>query len=94
MNNYETGLLEMLQGGLIGRVIEVLVLDDGASKVKWTQAKYKPLTKGKDGIKFSGEFSYSSVVLMMLYLTGHTHPEISYEIKCSKIYMFGPSHSH
>ena len=41
MNNYETGLLEMQQVGLIDRVIEDLVLNDGASNIKWTPSEAK-----------------------------------------------------
>jgi hypothetical protein len=69
-----SGLLEMKQTRLIKRVIEALGLDDGYSKGKHTSAESKPLVKDADGEGVHGDFSYSSVVGIMLYLTGHTRP--------------------
>ena len=78
----------MRQGGLIDKVISQMRLDDGASKVKWTPAKAKPLVKDEDVLDTSGQFSYSSVVGMMLYLAGHTCPDITYVVKCCAPYIF------
>jgi hypothetical protein len=89
-----TSLLEMKQTGLIKRVIEALGLDDGYAKGKHTPAKTKPLVKDADGELAHGGFSYSSVVGMLLYLSGHTHPDISYAVNCCDRYMFCPKHSH
>ncbi len=41
-------------------------------------AEAKPLTHDVDGEPFQGSYSYASVVGMMLYLTGHTWPDIAY----------------
>jgi hypothetical protein len=45
-----TGLLKMKQTGLIGRVVEVLSLDDGYAWGKHTPAETKPLIKDEDGV--------------------------------------------
>ena len=66
------GLLEMKQAGLIGRVIEALGLDDGYARAKHTPAKTKPLVKDADGAAAVEGFSYSSLVGMLLYFSGHT----------------------
>ncbi len=89
-----TGLLEMKQTGLIKRVIEALGLDDEYAKGKHTPPKTKALVKDADGEVAHGGFSYSSVVGMLLYLSGHTHPDIAYAVNCCAKYMFGPKHSH
>ena len=89
-----TGLLEMKQTGLIKRVIEALGLDDGYAKGKHTPAETKPLVKDADGELAHGGFSYSSVVGMLLYLSGHTRPDIAYAVNCCARYMFCPRHSH
>ena len=89
-----TGLIEMKQTGLIGRVIEALGLDDGYVCGKHTPAKIKPLVKDKDGVAAVEGFSYSSVVGMLLYLSGHTRPDITYAVNCCARYMFCPKHSH
>jgi hypothetical protein len=50
--------------------------------------------KDADGAPPSGEFSYSSVVGMLLYLSGHSRPDIAYAVNCAARYMFCPRHSH
>ncbi len=89
----ETSFLEMKQTGLIKRIIEALGLDDGA-KGKFTPSESKPLVKDVNGDLASGAFSYSSVVGMLLYLSGHTLPDITFAVNCCACYMFCPKHSH
>ena len=90
-----TGLKEMKQTGLIKRVINALGLDDGYAKGKHTPAEAnKPLVKDADGVAGNGGFSYASVVGMLLYLSGHTRPDITYAVNCCARYMFAPKHSH
>jgi hypothetical protein len=67
-----TGMIEMKQTGLIDRVVESLGLDDGYAQGKHTSAKTKPLVKDEDGPAAVEGFSYSSVVGMLLYLSGNT----------------------
>jgi hypothetical protein len=83
----------MKQTGLIKRIIEALGLDDGA-KEKFTPSESKPLVKDVNGDLASGAFSYSSVVGMLLYLSGHTCPDITFAVNCCARYMFCPKHSH
>jgi hypothetical protein len=90
----ETGLLEMKQEGLINRVIETLGLDIGIINGKATPAEGKPLVKDVDGDTAGQHFSYSSVVGMLLYLAGHTRPDIAYAVNCCARYMFCPKRSH
>ena len=70
------GLLEMKQTGLIKCVIKTLKLDDGA-KGKLTPSEFKPLVKDVNGHLAIGAFSYSSIMGMLLYLSGHTRPDIT-----------------
>ncbi len=90
----ETGLLEMKQTGLIKRVIKALGLDDGLVKGKYTPSESEPLVKNLNGEAPSGAFSYSSVVGMLLYLSGHTRPDITFAVNCCGQYMFCPKHLH
>jgi hypothetical protein len=62
---------------LIKQVIEALGLDNGLVKGKYTPSESKLLVKNLNGEAASGAFSYSSVVGMLLYLTGHTCPDIT-----------------
>jgi hypothetical protein len=52
------------------------------------------LFKDVNGPSASGAFSYSSVVGMLLYLSGHTHPDITYAVNCCAQYIFSPKHIH
>jgi len=61
-------------------VIEALGLDDGYAKGKCTPAEAKPLVKDEDREAANGVFSYASVVGMLLYLSGHTCPNIAYAV--------------
>ena len=87
----ETGLIEMKQEGLINIVLEALGLERGTVNGKSTPAEGKPLVKDPNGEPSVGTFSYSSsVVGMLLYLAGHTRPDIAYTAR----YMFCPKKSH
>ena len=65
------GHIKMKQTGLIDRVVEALGLDSKLSTSKWTPAKATPLSHDKDSEPPQGSFSYSSVIGMLLYLSGH-----------------------
>ena len=94
MQKNPNGLLEMTQDGLIDRIIETLGLDDGNTHGKWTPSEAKPLVKDVDGEEARGDFSYSSVVGMLLYVTGHSRPELAYAVNCAARYMFSPKLLH
>jgi hypothetical protein len=78
---------------MIKHIIEALGLDNG-TKGKFTPPESNPLVKDINGDLASGAFSYSSVVGMLLYLSGHTHPVITLAVNCCACYMFCPKHSH
>jgi hypothetical protein len=89
-----TGLLEMKQTGLIKWVIKALGLDNGLVKGKYTPSESKPMVKNINSEATSGAFSYSSVVGMLLYLSRHTHPDITFAVNCCAWYMLCPKHLH
>ena len=66
----------------IKQVIKPFGLDNGLVKGKYTPSESKPLVKNINGEAASGAFSYSSVVGMLLYLSGHTRPDITFVVNC------------
>ena len=90
----DSGLLEMKQEGLTLCIIEAMGLDVGTVTPKWTPAETAPLVKDSERAPATGAFSSNSVVGMLLYLSGHTRPDIAYAVNCAARYMFCPKKSH
>ena len=68
----------MKQTVVIQRDIEVVVLDYGMSKGKFTPSEAKTLVKDENGKPESRMFRYLSIVGMLLYLSGHTFPDFAF----------------
>ena len=64
----------MKQPGLIDCVISAVGLEYSMAKGKYTPSGSVPLFKNEDVVPASGSFNYSSIIGMMLYLSGRTHP--------------------
>ena len=88
----DTNILKMKQTGLIDRIISAMGLEDATPKL--TPSEGAPLVKNAEGENASGQFSYSSVVGMLLYLSGHSQPDIAYAVNCCARYMFCPKSNH
>ena len=67
----------MKQSVLIDQIVEALGLDLKMSTLKWTPAEATRLTKDKDGELPQGLFGYAFIVHMLLYLSGHSRPDIA-----------------
>jgi hypothetical protein len=90
----DDGSFTFTQTGLIKRVIEALGLH-----AKWTGAKETPtdvvaLPRDKDGTPTDPLVNYSSVVGMLLYLSGHTRPDIAFAVHQCARYTFQPTTKH
>ena len=90
----ETGQIMMTQEGLTNRIIEALGLDSDMSTPRGTPCAQAPLTKDLDGDPVTGTFSYASVVGMLLYLSGHSRPDIAYAVSMVARFTFAPKSSH
>ena len=82
----------MRQTGLIDRIIDAMGLND--ANIKSTPAKQGTLPKDIDGGDCNEGFNYASIVGMLLYLEGHTRPDISFAVSQCARYTFNPRRSH
>ena len=80
IEHIKPGLLKVKQEGLIDYVIESLGVDVGTMLGKATPADAKPLVKDTEIEVAHGDFRYSSVVGMMLYISGHSRPDIAHAV--------------
>ena len=84
----DKGSIELKQTGLIGRVLEALGLDIKHENRTYTPVKTSPLTEDKDWPRPEGSFCYTSVVGTIIYLLGHSRPDIVYAVNLCARYMF------
>ena len=64
------------------------------SNSKDTPAIHDKLPKDADEDAYNEGFNYSSVLGMLLYLQGHTRPDISFTVNQCARYVFHPKRSH
>ena len=82
----------MTQKGLIKRIVEALDISDKPPKL--TPAAYEPLTIDKDGDPPDGKYNYASVVGMLLYLSGHSRPDIAFAVSQVARFIHNTRRSH
>ncbi|KAL7474206.1 hypothetical protein ACHAW6_000192 [Cyclotella cf. meneghiniana] len=86
--------LLLTQTGLTKSVVEALGLCSSFSTVAATPAETSPLPKDSPGIPATGTFNYAAVVGMLLYLSGHTCPDIAFAVHQCARYTFCPTRHH
>ena len=79
---------------MIDCIIKALGLDVGTVDGKVTPAEAKPLVNDTDGEVAHSDFSYSSVLGIMLFLSGHSTLDIAFAVNCAACCIFCPRHSH
>ncbi len=88
----EDGTISLTQAGLIQRIIAALGLED--ANPKKTPAPQLPLGRDLNGPRFDEEWSYPSVVGMMMYLAANSHPDIAFAVHQCARHSHNPSHLH
>ena len=78
---------------MIERCIEAVGLDNATTRDTPSRPGI-PLVRDDEGEPALGDFNYASVVGMLMYLAGHTRPDIAYAVNCCARYMFNPKRSH
>ena len=86
------GSRHMTQKGLIKKIL--LATDMENCKPNWCPAKSLALGSDPDGEPFNENFSYSSVVGMLLYLSNNTRIDITYAVSQVARFTHNPKQSH
>eukprot|EP00804_Cyclotella_cryptica_P026596 CCRYP_014020-RA/>CCRYP_014020-RA protein AED:0.15 eAED:0.08 QI:0/0/0/0.75/0/0/4/0/791 len=86
--------LLLTQAGLAKRIVDSLGLCSSFSMAISMPAEISPLPKDLSGTPPSGTFNYAAVVGMLLYLCGHTCPDIAFAVHQCARYTFCPTRRH
>ena len=86
--------IQMTQTGLTKRIVEALGLCSQYSTSISTPAEAAPLPKDTGGAPATENFNYAAVVGMLLYLSGHTRPDIAFAVHQCARYTFCPTRRH
>jgi hypothetical protein len=84
--------IELKQTGLIQKIIEATGMQEANGKS--TPADPKTLGKDPDGKPFNKQWSYASVVGMLLYLSGNSRPDIAFAVNQAARFTHDPKDSH
>jgi hypothetical protein len=77
--------LTLLQTGLTKRIVEALGLNTNFSTKIATPAETSPLPKDALGEPVAGNINYAAVTGMLLYLSGHSRPDIAFAVhQCTR----------
>ena len=89
-----SGAFQLTQTSLIKRVIDALGLHANFTSAKDTPADACPFPKDANGTPADPTVNYASIVGMLLYLSGHTRPDIAFAVHQCARYTFRPTARH
>ena len=93
IEEFEDGTRHMTQKGLIKKVIKTTSLED--CNPNWTPATQAALGSDPDGELFDQkDWTYASVVGMLLYLSNNTRPDITFSVSQVARFTANPKKSH
>jgi hypothetical protein len=90
--NSDDNSINMTQKGLIKKIIDTAGMND--CNPNWTPASTTPLGIDPDGEPMDEEWSYRSIVGMLLYLTTNTRPDCSFAVSQVGRFCHDPKKSH
>ena len=88
------GGIQLMQKGLIDRVLATTNMTNCNGKESPTDGSGKPLGSEKDGPSAACSWSYPSVIGMLLYLASNSRPDIAYATHMAARYTHAPKASH
>lgn len=84
--------VHMTQRGLIDKIVATLGLEN--CRPNWTPAQQAALGIDPDGPPMKEDWSYPSVIGMLLYLSTNTRPDIAYAVSQVARFTHAPKQSH
>ena len=85
IKRYGDGTRELVQTGLIDRILKALSLDNDQVTTRLEPAGRKPLGKDEEGPPRKETWSYPSLIGMMLYLASNSRPDIAFAVhQCAR----------
>jgi hypothetical protein len=92
VQHHTNGTIELLQTGLIPRIIDALQIPH--LHVKRAAAKGGVLGNDRDGVPSNGTFNYASVLGMLGYLQANSRPDITFAVSQCARFASAPRQSH
>ena len=89
----EDGSFNMTQPALIDKIIEATGMQS-CNKSPTPAAPNQPLAKDPDGAPFDEDWSYPSLVGMLMYLTTNTRPDLCFAVSQVARFTHDPKESH
>ena len=90
--NKEAGTITLTQKGLIKKIIAATGMED--CNPNWTPASTTTLGIDPDGELMTDEWSYPSIVGLLLYLSTNTRPDIAFAVSQVARFSYSPKQSH
>ena len=94
IHKHKDGSIELLQKGLVDRILKALKLDGDDVTVRLEPAAREPLGKDENGAPRKEDWSYPSLVGMMLYLSSNSRPDIAFAVNQAARFNHCPRLSH
>jgi len=88
----KAGTITMTQPGLIDKILGATKMED--CNRNWTPTAMKPLGKDPDGEPMTDEWSYPSIIGMLLYVSTNTRPDIAFAVSQVARFTHAPKQSH
>jgi len=83
---------ELTQKGLIEKILKTTNLSE--CNPNWVPAAKQPLAKDLQGEPFGEQWSYSSVIGMLMYLTNNSRPDLAFAVNQCARFVHNPKKSH
>jgi hypothetical protein len=90
--NKDAGTIMLTQKGLIKKIISANNLEN--CNPNWTPAATSALGMDPNGKLMTEEWSYPSIVGMLLYLSTNTRPDIAFAVSQVAHFSYSPKQSH